>query len=531
MEERKSPVLSLVLNGGKDETENATVPVKWVFDERFFEAEKPTHLLFVEQSAKEISHYNSANNGRRYLVAIDRLVEHFEIFSSGKHRLRVFAFRATSKDDFDLIKRWLGLNGKTYDKAIYNEEPVYSSIASCSVEFVVPKELFARKPTSVIGKAWWKYLHWPLKRESVDECKTRAKVLWGIPKLFIYLPWLALKFFLFILFSVYLLVAPFFPFFFGYCPQGVKQILSTWKAVWKSHKALSMDVLYQRPYNEVKYKEWYRKDKRGNEGKTMLLMAPWEIVLFGPFILSIIFFSGSLFSSLNSALWFFGTSLLFLVALVIWAVRAGNINKMGGVFDFSFLALSIFLTIFAIIVHINLHPLFSKKAGYDLFWFFSGVLWLVALVLLIIAIVAVVEYLQKRFKKVSNFFRIIFVSPFLFLYRMTVARIISWMLKAAAAYKQRPAVQARRERLRQEALKMAEERRRKDEERKKEDEKRRLEKQQKRQEYLKEVTRKVEKVDLKELPAPQNTGDTIKRFRVNFWALKAKVCRPYDQEN
>ncbi len=510
---KKSP-LSLVLNGGKDEIDSATVPVKWIFEQEFFKSHRPTHLLFVEQTAKELNSHDSANNGRRYIVAVDNIIEFVEMFSSGKHRLTVFAFRKMDEAEATekYLKRYLALEGKHYARPIYDQKTnegrhldSYCS-ASTSVEFIIPKELFAQKPKSFAGKAFWKYLNWPLRNEPIDQCKTRLKVMIGVPKLLVYLPWQIVKLAFFTLYTVYMMVAPTVVWFFGYCPQKPSLIWGTVKAVWKNVNATTMNVLQNVNWGDQKYRYWYwthdSYEKRGVER----LFSPFEIALSVVCLVGLFSYTGQMFSEMKQVIGFFVLSVPVTILSLIFSRRT-----RGGKKENFFMLLSVsVIIIFAVLSVVAAFNSWPGKS--DLFpvlliftFFYAGIF---GCTIIVLAITVAIKAIAGLFTVIVEKIRSIVESE---------------SARAKREAKRRTALEKKRakemEKAKKDAIK-----------REKSTEKARVEAL-KREEYLKTMLKPVEKVILRDLPAPQTFRDGVKRFRVGFWALKAKVCKPYDQES
>ncbi len=260
VKEEKMLDLRIVLNGGSTQMDGATVPVKWFFSPKLAE-KQPTHILLVDLNQSEENSENASKLGRRYVVKVEKAVKFLQIFRSGKHTMMAIAFNdATSANAF-LIK----YNDGIYDRDIPTEsikagENFGASLAVCYVNFEVPKELFAQKPESKLGKIWWKYLFWPNRPKEKDECQTR-KLSW-------FFSWMKFPLFLIanLLYSLYTIVASLITMFVGYCPIHPKNlvyrlihpVMSNWSIdVRANGKYTKLLIIYDRYGNPTSKRFWF----------------------------------------------------------------------------------------------------------------------------------------------------------------------------------------------------------------------------------------------------------------------------------
>ncbi|KKS69438.1 MAG: hypothetical protein UV40_C0023G0001, partial [Parcubacteria group bacterium GW2011_GWA1_42_7] len=189
----EGPNIKLVLNGGKRELDDATVPVRWFLSPEAIE-KNPQYLIFFEQDQGEMDAMFDRNNGRRYICKVSEAIHFLQILSPGHHRLMVVAVKDYDKSAGELARNQLSVRGGglfeqdiNWDAAYTDYNPLISwsgsFVASCVVEFDVPAELFAKKPETRFGKLMWQWANWLYSTEPRDQCDYRKRKLISIPKI------------------------------------------------------------------------------------------------------------------------------------------------------------------------------------------------------------------------------------------------------------------------------------------------------------------------------------------------------------
>lgn len=452
--------ITLVLNGGSDEMDNSTIPVKWFFSKEL--AEKcPRYLVFVDQNESEFGIHDC---GRRFIVKVEDSVEFVQFHRSGLHRLIVLAFvnhavalEYLKKNSRTSFENWINAD------LVLKDGKIDGCLSATLVEFVVPKELFAQPPKSKIGLLLFRYLQWP-RKNVVDECDTRRQVIFALPKLLVFIPWQVLKMIIFLLYVVYMLVAPPILFLFGRSPI---HIIEWWGNIKDSIRCIwdfELDVRAKGSRNKYLYLyRGYSKNKYYSEGKRMF---------FAPIILLL------------------GVStLIFALTLLphLFADDGGRISLL-----YPDLA---FLTFF---VSCAVSPRFIKNKEersaviLSMVFIFLGLVWLLSLIFIII----------HGFQGTPSSVGVPFV-------------IISLILLIAIAFICVFAVKGK--------IEAGKEKKKEIKEIQEEDEQTRYKKY-----LLLNYTKPEAKVNLKNLPETFEGSEIIKKFRVSFWTLKAKICRPYE---
>ena len=85
------PYLKLVLNGGSDVMDSATIPFRVGFTDEVL-AKKPTHLLVIDETESDLRDGSFGAHGRREVFSIASDLSLFRVYRPGKHRISVFAF-------------------------------------------------------------------------------------------------------------------------------------------------------------------------------------------------------------------------------------------------------------------------------------------------------------------------------------------------------------------------------------------------------------------------------------------------------
>lgn len=224
-----NPNIKLVLNGGKDILDSATIPVEWHFSRELIE-KKPRYIVICDHEF-EIEQYLDGFNrnlGHRYVFAVSNLAGYIQLHRPGRHHFVVYVLygdasvaksRANDllakeeRDRYDIhLKVSDLLNHEREDQAV------------TAVEFEVPEELFAKRAETPFGRFAWAWVNRWFKYAPVDQCEYRKR------------KWLAFTlqpplFLLGHLFSgvfgtLYTLVGSFILLFFGYRP------IPFWSNIW-----------------------------------------------------------------------------------------------------------------------------------------------------------------------------------------------------------------------------------------------------------------------------------------------------------
>ncbi len=454
--------LTLVLNGGSEVMDNSTIPVRWFFSKELAER-GPKYLVIADQTENE---FDLPNNGRRYVVKVDESVKFIQLHRAGKHRVSVLAL----DNHNDALEYLVRDSRNTFKMEIYHnlikrDGFLNGSLAANFMDFIVPDGLFAKEPTSKLGKLFFSYLLWPRKK-MVDECDMRKQVILAIPKLLVFVLWYALKITGFVLYMIYMIIAPIALFFVGFSPISC----SHW---WRMIKDLVIsgelyDCLEVRANgSQIKYLQLYHQNPN-KEGyhyeyvKTKRMFISPMLLLFGlATLVTSVIITPHIFEVNGNMMLSFCFLLLFfavILDLIITPRFVDDVLTTGIIIGLSFFIVCFIL--FWVFVILNFNSIESDTIGGGIRKF-----------IFVISAIAVVIFIILRFINIKE--------------KTQEAKTI-----------------------------------------KKQDEERSEEERYK--EYLlQNYTIPESKVNLDTIPTTFDKNNTVKKFRVSFWTLKAKICRPY----
>jgi len=191
----KTNGMTIVLNGGKDVMESATIPVQWFFSKKTAEW-APTHLLIIDQSDKEFQKYFAGSSGIRYLVKISDTIKFIQMFQPGIHYLCFMAFDIRAKNVKKFEAYLLSKHDGLYDNSVCITEKKgdagddidignrLTGQKICSIiKIEVPDVFFAKVPENGFGRAIWNYVNGNLRHNEmpIDQCANRKRFLCFLP--------------------------------------------------------------------------------------------------------------------------------------------------------------------------------------------------------------------------------------------------------------------------------------------------------------------------------------------------------------
>ena len=300
--------IKLVLNGGKDTIDNPTMPMQWFFEPEVA-AQRPTHILFIDQDQEDIESRYNETVGNRYLVKVGQVVSFMPLYKPGRHRIIAIALtsyryedddRKVSSDDFvhllqgdrngryrhEIDLKALAPDPKRgEDEDQEDEMDLYrliegrGAIAATIVDIEVPAELFAEKPRGPIGRFVWNWINRWHTEPPRDQCRYRARALWAFtaqPPLFVVGH--VLKYIAAFFSSILLPLGRIGVLFFGYRPPALWRGLGgLWQ--WKFSTDNYEEAFQWRLYGRHSFRQWksYRdsKDRRDH----YMPITPFEAVL------------------------------------------------------------------------------------------------------------------------------------------------------------------------------------------------------------------------------------------------------------
>jgi len=333
--------MKVVLNGGTNEMDSATVPIKVGFDEQWLmdEDNTPTHILVIEQTKDETENvYHSMTMGRRSLYDLKQVVHFMQVFSPGYHRLAVVALdgKRCSKRFMENLLRDDHFSRSSNSISFSNlEEGDLSDFdgraLACKVmEFEVPTELFAQRPKTKFASRLWDWANWLHPGNPRDECVYRQrKMLAYSLKPFVGLGYLIIVYLIGGTFhSLYVLLASIATAFCGFRPRPVLREMYLGFMHERDEKEWSV-CLDSTP----EFLLWKRGKKEGEADK-YLRVAPIEVLsvvvfLVGAYYLFKLVLAGELWWMLSALLWVL-SPLLAVLGIMIVMVMLGRVpGKIG----------------------------------------------------------------------------------------------------------------------------------------------------------------------------------------------------------
>ena len=269
----QEPAVKLLLNGGKEEMDTATIPIRWFFSKEILE-KKPEGGLFFEQDKRESENDNDAGRrGRRRACRVKDIETFMQFFSHGWHRLAVIVLGKTStgtiedflegrREVFSMALSWTRL-------AESKSSNLYSTLASAVVEFVVPEDLFAEKPRTKLGNWIWGLVNRRLYHDDpCDECEYRKRRMYAVPYFALLYPiGMFLKHMVGgVIYAFLVLLSSFWFFFWGWRPENILKGMRG-AFLWRRS-----DGLETRMYPGNGYRVWVRGAKR-------IPIAPYQLCL------------------------------------------------------------------------------------------------------------------------------------------------------------------------------------------------------------------------------------------------------------
>ncbi|PCI19210.1 hypothetical protein COB64_04175, partial [Candidatus Wolfebacteria bacterium] len=193
--------VKIVLNGGKQEMDSATIPIQWFFGDEVID-KKPAYILIIEQDEREIRCDDpedpiplSARRGRRYFVKVEQAVHFLQVFSPGKHRIACLVLNKRYRDkkrrkeflmkddpfDFTWNISWEDINKAEQENVSENKQHLPAGFISVkTIEIEVPEELFAKKSETAFGKALYSWINRWFETIPRDQCQYRARYIQSV---------------------------------------------------------------------------------------------------------------------------------------------------------------------------------------------------------------------------------------------------------------------------------------------------------------------------------------------------------------
>jgi hypothetical protein len=349
----KCPKISVVLNGGKNTMDSATIPFQIYLDDKAIQAQ-PTHVLVIVQNEREANDSSEYNSGERKIVPLNQGVGFIQFTSPGYHRIAFIALH--HKGNPEGLKKYCSamLTQEAWNRYKYAicwsyiefaaEGDIrqltqtthhcvrtgWPAVAACIAEVEVSKEFFATTKTN--GPLWRWVNRWH-KIPPRDQCEFRKRAICAFTLQPIVV---ALRYMLqypigALLLSVYLPTARVVIFLFGFRPEPLFKSVGTF---WHPNWGIDRTDWDLRQFGDESYRVW-ECDTSRPAGKmiTYMPITMFEIGLMAAASFLVLRLGQALWHiahgirEKNWALMTVGTIVVF---LVLWGLFESRLEKVFG---------------------------------------------------------------------------------------------------------------------------------------------------------------------------------------------------------
>lgn len=215
--------MRVTLNGGSYELDDATIPFQIGFDESIADL-KPTHILVIDVTRNPFTRENDEryyddSSSERTLFRLEPL-HYLQLKKPGIHHLIFILFNEVDKKyrQYLLGNRFSGYNNSIEFCSI-EDVILDNQISYAEVVVEVPEEFFAPEPKTKFEKAIYSWVNSWYRLKPVDQCEYRKRKIWAFtlkPVIYLlgFIPRLMLSVFIFVL----MLIIRVGSFVFGYQP-------------------------------------------------------------------------------------------------------------------------------------------------------------------------------------------------------------------------------------------------------------------------------------------------------------------------
>lgn len=174
-------LVRVVLNGGHQELDDATIPFTVGFEKSIAQKE-PTHLLVIDfpvSSGILEDPYKLAYVGERSIYELDK-INYIQFHRPGQHHLVFILFSNLSWEQKIHILQKAFLRGN-YEHGIGLSglalERTENAVGFCEEVVEIPNEFFAMAPSAGIKKYWHSWVNRWFLTKPVDECEFRKRAI------------------------------------------------------------------------------------------------------------------------------------------------------------------------------------------------------------------------------------------------------------------------------------------------------------------------------------------------------------------
>lgn len=169
--------MKVVLNGGKYELDDATIPFQIGFNQEVAD-NKPTHILVLDVTEP----LNCTGTRKEFDSTAERTlfkiqpVQYLQLKEPGEHHLIFILLNdlSSEKRKWLLERRYGGYRSDLYFKTIEDLE-LDDQVAYCEAIISVPEVFFAKEPETNFGDAIWSWTNAWYDLDPVDQCEYRKR--------------------------------------------------------------------------------------------------------------------------------------------------------------------------------------------------------------------------------------------------------------------------------------------------------------------------------------------------------------------
>lgn len=180
----------LVINNGSDQLDSATLPIRWYATDINLLRRTPKYILIIEQTKQEYKSPNSGQNGIRRIVPFEDGINYLQVTKPGEHVITFIVFPELDGESKQEIHKRDGVSfyknhiEPDFLKAKYtaNENGFLFNLfftAIAQVEVNIPQELFAEKPKTWFREAMWTWVNRWYETSPRDECVYRKRMIFA----------------------------------------------------------------------------------------------------------------------------------------------------------------------------------------------------------------------------------------------------------------------------------------------------------------------------------------------------------------
>jgi hypothetical protein len=540
-------LMKVVLNGGKQMLDDATIPFTIGLNDALA-SKQPTHVLVVDIPHSQYKGFSLSTEqddesplmldnekwrrlGERRLYELNK-IDFIQFHSPGKHNLIFILLKDPSKDMKKRIFQKASLRN-SYDNGIYLSQiqngGIEKQVAYCEELVEIPDAFFSLIPQSGFKRGWWEWVNRWFLTDPVDQCEFRKRAILALTIqpicwFFGFLPRLILS----VALGILLLALTLFIFLCGgqskSIPQNVLRL--NWDFLFLYRKLEWRDIFSTEFFGVVFDEDEYYDYKILAIGKRRikipisLLGLAIGLTLWGLFLTSfpLILHSQNFGEALKvcilgSIIGFAAWMHLGLVASTMrydkiesWVYdhyhgSARGAKKLARQALVFVAVVMLFFFTTQLVSHLGVIADTSVKTGNFLL---SKIIYIAALCLLIMAIMRGKRFLKYTFQHFGKMLRWFGKTNFWLGIMKKLKQFDYWLGSLLSEIKKENVTASSAKQSRSYRMTKAD--------------------------WLRmnmNINQMPVKVNINETVAPTKIGQAILKFKVTFWATKAKVCKPY----